>query len=403
MNGFGRVSVSSRESGNSSGSPRSELSTFGSSVTPTTSKPPLKPLILASSAALVSRSNRTPVSENTTPLSTNSASGRRTLPRQPSALEIKYSPSTAGSSNTTTPAGNGKSPTPRLSLSPARLDSWSRPSSAYLSPATPSFGTSSRNARTPSPSLLSPSYRRSSTSPFSATSPLSKYFHDLPGRDDARELEALDDEDAFRRLSTYLEDPYQRSPEASPMLSMKGRTSGRKGNAAVGDVKAGRGLGVEVGRDWTDEQGGGRQINGGSRRNLREHTGTSSSSSTATNSGYLSSQGPAKTNSHHRTSRQAPLSKDIDSPTVESFSHRQSQAKRCDTRSPTSPRSPIPRSPEWLWETQPLPPLPCEPPRKSDILRGTTGRKGSLGVPLEMDGLPVRKEVSNHGGRLVEW
>jgi hypothetical protein len=308
-------------------------------------------------------------------------------------LELKYSPSPS-SSSTTTPLRDGKSPTPRLSLSPARLESWSRPSSGYLSPSTPSFGTSSRNAQTPSPSLLSPTYQRSSTSP------LSMYFRDLRGREDARKIDLLDDEEEFRRLSTYLEDPYQRSTETSPVSSIKSKTSRRKGDAVVGDSRCERRSGDEVGRDRRDGEGERKGIGGETRVGDQVQTGTRPTSIAGSRVDHSAPPTPTRTNTGIPASPQAEPSHDTEHQCFRA--HTPTQVKLDDSRGITCPMSPrSPRSPVWMWETLPLPPLPCEPPRKSDVLRGTSGRKGARTVRLDVEGLPLRKEVNNRCGRLV--
>lgn len=203
----------------------------------------------------------------------------------------------------------------------------------------------------------------------------------------------LDDENEFRMLSMYLADPYLPSLGVSPVSSAKSRTSGRKESLRMsecGEVWNGGGgwkRDVERYGDWRMSMN-----SGGSP--ARKPTLTASEKEPHDN--RLPPIRTIRANNHLRTPPNAqpelkdPIRKSTPSPRRVTFDDNR------NVNSPTSltrPRS-LPNSSEWMWETQPLPPLPCEPPRTGDLVRGSSGRKGSPKVRLNRDGLLMRDEVS---------
>ncbi|GHJ84862.1 hypothetical protein NliqN6_1264 [Naganishia liquefaciens] len=202
-----------------------------------TPKSPLKPLILASSATLP-RSGRTSPSPNDTPRSVTTTN-RKTVTRRPSAVELKYSPINSPQTAPQTPVSvlfvtaqseERDSSLNSIPLGQRTSETWSYRSSDYLAPSPSSFGTSPRIARSPvSPNLLSPSYA-------SSTSPTSAFFRSTHTRRDPippASPDVWDDEEQWKRLSSYLIDPYRPSPDISPVRSARDRTASGRGDVST--------------------------------------------------------------------------------------------------------------------------------------------------------------------------
>lgn len=351
-----------------------------------TERSPLKPLILASSSTLPPHGQQPVPSSNTTPRSV-STSGRRTITRRPSAVELKYSPI----SSPQTPisisfvAEQGKerrSSSPRASMTTGRVsDTWSYRSSGYLSPSPSSFSTLLHQPRSSvSPNLLSPSYA-TSNSPTSALCGSSKPPR-APIQPTSPDL--WDDEEQWKRVSTYLVDPYGPSTDVSPANSLrqvpprgKERRDADQRRHDLGVMDLRLPFGLEYGSNPVTKQradrGMSRKSNESPNPLLRApHSGSTSPS--ATGAEYT-----------QRTPLASPQS---------SSDRRKNVPPARDTISTASSGS---SDPVHDWEV--LPPLPVEPPKRAVLLErarskgGKTAAEGLVSPDLMQEG-SGREQVS---------